>query len=63
MPDPAPLPGIPAVIDDRQLAPAVRVLVDVVSILIGQRKDTTYSVVRLRDQIADLERRVKALEP
>jgi hypothetical protein len=61
MPEPTRLPGIPAVIDDRVLAPSVRVLVDVVSILIGQRKDQTYSIVQMRAKVADLERRVAAL--
>ncbi len=56
------IPGIPTVVDDRVLAPAVRALIEIVGVLTGQRGDGTYSAVTTADKLAELERRVKALE-
>lgn len=59
----AKMPGIPTVVDDRILAPAVRSLIEIVGILTGQRGDGSLAVPSdLKAQLADLERRIKALE-
>lgn len=59
----AKMPGIPTVVDDRILAPAVRALIEIVGILTGQRGDGTMSVPSdLRARLTDLEQRVKKLE-
>jgi hypothetical protein len=56
-------PGVPTVVDDRVLAPAVRELTAIVELLTGQRGDGSLAVPTLIKQIADLQRRVTALEP
>lgn len=56
-------PGIPTVIDDRVLAPAVRVLIEIVGRLIGQRGTGEQAIpVDLKARLEDLERRVAVLE-
>ena len=56
-------PGIPTVVDDRILAPAVRVLIEIVGRLVGQRGDGSQAIPPdLLAKLADLERRVVKLE-
>jgi len=56
-------PGIPAVVDDRVLAPAVRVLIEIVGRLVGQRGNGSQAIPPdLKAKLDDLERRVAALE-
>lgn len=63
MPDSTKWPGIPTVYDDRILAPAVRVLIEIVGRLVGQRGDGTQAVPpNLKATLDDLERRVAKLE-
>ena len=54
-------PGIPAIVDDRSLAPTVRALWEAVELLTNQRGDGTLAVPS-PSKIAELERRLKALE-
>jgi hypothetical protein len=58
-------PGIPAIVDDRVLAPTVRALVEIVELLIGAR-GTELQAANATDisrQLSDIKRRLEALEP
>ena len=63
MPDEPRYPGVPPVVDDRVLAPAVRALVENVELLTGQRGDGKLAVpYNIKSWMDEIERRLQALE-
>lgn len=61
MSDPTKFPGIPAISDEKVLAPTVQALLEAVEILIGARGDGSLAAV-LASEYEVLEERVADLE-
>jgi hypothetical protein len=62
MPDRKDYPGIPAVTDERVLAPTVKALTEIVELLVGQR-GAGDKMAATKAELDALAARVAALEP